>query len=149
MLDLTQSEAGLMPMAEEDVELMPLVTQLVHERAQAIEAADITFNLRGDRTSGLVRGDERQLGRAIGNLIDNAISSSPRGGRINLDLRRRREGVAVIITHENAQEGVSGTADTSAGLNLPLARELIAAHKGALDYAQDPRGRVVVTVMLP
>ena len=149
VLDLTQSEAGLMPLAEEDVELMPLVTRLVQDRAQAIEAANITFNLRGDRASGMVRGDERQLGRAIGNLVDNAIAGSPRGGRINMDLRRRREGVAVLITHDNAQEGVSGSADTAAGLNLPLARELIAAHKGTLDYAQDPRGRVVVTVTLP
>ncbi|ARU15348.1 PAS domain-containing sensor histidine kinase [Croceicoccus marinus] len=149
VLDLTQSEAGLMPMAEEDVELMPLVTGLVQDRSQAIEQADITFNLRGDRTSGLVSGDERQLARAIGNLIDNAIASSPRGGRINMDLRRRRDGVAITITHDNAQEGVSGSADTSAGLNLPLARELIEAHKGSLDHAQDARGRVVVTVVLP
>jgi signal transduction histidine kinase len=149
VLDLTQSEAGLLPLAEEDVELMPLVTTLVQDRVKSIEAADISFNLRGDRSSGMVKGDERQLARAIGNLVDNAIASSPRGGRINMDLRRRREGVAVIITHDNAQEGVSGSADTNAGLNLPLARELIEAHKGSLDYAQDARGRVVVTINLP
>ncbi len=149
VLDLTQSEAGLMPLAEEEVELMPLVTGIVQEREKKIEASGLTFNLRGDRSSGSVRGDARQLGRAIGNLIDHAIASSAREGRINMDLRRRRQGVSITIAHENSAKGVSGNAQTSAGLNLPLARELIEAHSGSLDYAEDSRGRVTATIVLP
>src|SRR6478609_824305 len=40
VLDLTQSEAGLLPIATEDIELLPFVTNVVREREDALEAKD-------------------------------------------------------------------------------------------------------------
>ena len=150
VLDLTQSEAGLLPLTREVVELMPLVTRLVHDRAALIEGAGITLNLRGDRSSGTVHGDARRLARAIGNVLDNAIASSGRGGRVNVDLKRRRDGAQVIIHHVPCEEGPEAEmARQNAGLGLPLARELIEAHDGTLEFVQHARSGVTATIRLP
>lgn len=41
VLDLSQSEAGLLPLAEEQIELMPFVTRIVEERVQRINEAGL------------------------------------------------------------------------------------------------------------
>jgi len=150
VLDLTQSEAGLLPLAQEVVEIMPLMTRVVQDRASAIEAGNITLNLRGDRTSGTVHGDPRRLGRAFGNVLDNAIACSPRGGRINVDLRRRREGAQIMIHYTQGAEGAEAeVARQNAGLGLPLAREMIEAHSGSLEFTNHANNAVTAMIRLP
>jgi PAS domain S-box-containing protein len=90
VLDMTQSEAGLLPIATEEIELLPFLTTLVREREEAINGGGITLDLRGDRSAGAVQADKRRLGRAIGNLLDNAIAATPRRGRILVALSRQR-----------------------------------------------------------
>ncbi|AKM09695.1 PAS domain-containing sensor histidine kinase [Croceicoccus naphthovorans] len=150
VLDLTQSEAGLLPLARETIELMPLMTRLVHDRAQNIEAAGITLNLRGDRTAGTVIGDPRRLARAIGNVIDNAIAVTGKDGRINIDLKRRREGPRIMIHYQTGATGPEAEiARQNAGLGLPLARELIEAHDGSIEFMQHANSGITATIALP
>ncbi len=150
VLDLTQSEAGLLPLAQETIEVMPLVTRLAHDRSKAIEEGALTLNLRGDRSSGVVTGDPRRLARAIGNVIDNAIASSPAGARINVDLRRRRDGVYILIHYQLGAEGAEAElARQNAGLGLPLSRELLEAHGGSLEFVTHANSGVSATIHLP
>src|SRR3546814_20010758 len=67
VLDLSQSEAGLMPMSKEKFAILPFVTGLVREREQAIRSGGWALDLRGDEGQ-LGEGDQRQLGRALGHL---------------------------------------------------------------------------------
>src|SRR5687768_3484218 len=98
VLDLTQSEAGLLPLAAEEVELLTFVTQVVREREEAIEEKGLTLDLRGDRTAGTIAADTRQLGRAIGNILDNAIKATPPKGRILVALSRRKQGARIVVS---------------------------------------------------
>lgn len=150
VLDLTQSEAGLLPLAKEAVELMPLVTRIVQDRAAKIEAAGLTLNLRGDRSSGIVHGDTRRLARAIGNVLDAALAASPRDGRVNVDLRRRKDGAQILIHYQEGAEGPEAELGRqNAALGLPLARELIEAHDGSIEFMQHARSGVTATIRLP
>ena len=150
VLDLTQSEAGLLPLASEELELLPFVTQVAREREEAIEAKGISLDLRGDKSSGTVHADARQLGRALGNLLDNAIAATPEGGRILVALSRRNQGVRIVISDNGeglkpselarALDGYRiGTDKPEArrGLGLPLARQLIEAHGGRLQLQSE------------
>lgn len=164
VLDLTQSEAGLMPMASEEIELLPFVTRVVREREEAIEAKRLTVDLRGDRTAGIVLGDDRQLARAVGNIIDNAITAAPEGGRILVSLQRRKQGPRIVISDNGggmkpgelskALEGYRIGADgvqemRRAGLGLPLARQLIEAHGGKLELQSEKGSGTTVVISLP
>jgi signal transduction histidine kinase len=164
VLDLSQSEAGLLPLAEEQIELLPLVTAVVQEREQAIVGGGLSLDLRGNKSAGHVIGDQRQLGRALGHLLDNAIAATPSGGRILVELGRRKAGARIVISDNGrgmeekelvrALDGVRQAPDGQGierrqGLGLPLARQLIEAHGGRLELASEAGSGTTVTVHLP
>src|SRR6186713_20550 len=164
VLDLTQSEAGLLPLASEEIELLPFVTQVVREREEGIEEKGLTLDLRGDKGAGTVQGDKRQLGRAIGNLLDNAIRATPERGRVLVALSRRKQGARIVISDNGegmkpselarALDGYRIGADGKpearrGGLGLPLARQLIEAHGGRLEMQSEQGAGTTATVSLP
>jgi signal transduction histidine kinase len=165
VLDLTQSEAGLLPIQTEEVELLPFVTQVVREREETIESKGLTLDLRGDRSAGKVMADQRQLSRALGHLLDNAIAATPKGGRILVHLQRRNPGARVVISDngegmkpselaralDGYRLGTDGKPDGTrrGGLGLPLARQLIEAHGGRLDMQSEKGAGTTATVTLP
>ncbi len=164
VLDLTQSEAGLLPIASEEVDLLAFTTNIVREREEAIEAKDIALDLRGDKGAGSVMADKRQLGRAMGNLLDNAIAAVPEeDGRILVALSRRKQSVKIIISDNGpgmkpselarALDGYrlagDGSETEKRGLGLPLARQLIEAHGGRLDIQSERGAGTTATITLP
>ncbi|APE28920.1 PAS domain-containing sensor histidine kinase [Aurantiacibacter gangjinensis] len=163
VLDLTQSEAGLLPIATEEVDLLNFTTQIVRAREEAIEAKNVTLDLRGDKGAGSVHADPRQLGRAVGNLLDNAISATPANGRILVALTRRKSGARIVISDNGEGMKPSELAraldgyrlpgddggDGKRGLGLPLARQLIEAHGGRLEIQSEKGAGTTATVLLP
>jgi signal transduction histidine kinase len=163
VLDLTQSEAGLLPIATEEIDLLAFTTRIVRSREEAIEAKHLSLDLRGDKSAGSINADQRQLGRAVGNLLDNAIAATPEGGRILVALNRRKSGVRIVVS-DNGEgmrpselaraldgyrlEGSNGK-DGKRGLGLPLARQLIEAHGGRLEIQSEKGAGTTATVTLP
>lgn len=147
VLDLSQSEAGLLPLKKQRLEMLPFVTEIVREREPAISAGKLALDLRGSKSSGKIDADPRQLARAIGQLLDNAISATPAGGKILVDLSKPK-GVAQIVISDNgpgmSKSELARVLDGNGGgkregLGIPLARQLIEAHGGSLDI-QSQRG---------
>ncbi|KPF65026.1 PAS domain-containing sensor histidine kinase [Porphyrobacter sp. AAP60] len=166
VLDLSQSEAGLLPIRKERVDLLDFLTTLVREREAAIIAAGLSLDLKG-RRGRVVEADPRQLGRAIGNLLDNAVAGTPDGGRIVIDLRKLPDdggaGIEIVIADNGrgmtaqelarAQGGLKaakdGAPERRTGLGIPLARQLIEAHEGTLDIASRKGAGTTATIHLP
>jgi signal transduction histidine kinase len=164
VLDLSQSEAGMLPLAQEDIELLPFVTRLVEDRASRIRDAGLNLDLRGDKGAGRLIGDRRRLARALGHLLDNAIFATPRGGRILVELGSHKGRSRMVIsdngpgmdspTLARALEGIKLSADGKSverrqGLGLPLARQLIEAHGGTLQLLSEPGQGTAAIVELP
>lgn len=166
VLDLSQSEAGLLPIRKERLDLLDFLTTLVREREAAIIAAGLSLDLKG-RRGRVVEADPRQMARAVGNLLDNAITGTPDGGRIVIDLRKLPEGsnagTEIVIADNGrgmttqelarAQGGLRSTKDgppeRRTGLGIPLARQLIAAHDGTLEIASRKGTGTTATIHLP
>lgn len=164
VLDLSQSEAGMLPLARDEIELFPLVTKLVEDRAQRIRDAGLSLDLRGDRGVGRISGDRRRLARAIGHVIDNAITATPQGGRILVELSGRKGHARIVIsdngpgmdaaTLARALDGLKLTADGKMverrqGLGLPLARQLVEAHGGTMTLHSEPGQGTAAIIELP
>jgi signal transduction histidine kinase len=166
VLDLSQSEAGLLPIRKERTDLLDFLTTLVREREATIIAAGLSLDLKG-RRGRVVEADPRQLGRAVGNLLDNAITGTPEGGRIVIEIRKAPEGAAwgvEIVIADNgrgmtAQElaraqggsrpAKDGAPERRTGLGIPLARQLIEAHDGTLEIASRKGAGTTATIHLP
>ena len=164
VLDLSQSEAGLLPLAAEELELLPFVRRLVEDRADPIRGAGLTLDLRGDPSAGRIKADRRRLSRALGHLLDNAIAATQHGGRILVDLSRTDAGARVVISDngpgmdsatlaralEGLRRGPDGKAyDRRQGLGLPLARQIVEAHGGTLELLSEPGQGTAAIVTLP
>ncbi|MCB2089423.1 MAG: PAS-domain containing protein [Sphingomonadaceae bacterium] len=164
VLDLSQSEAGLLPIAVEPIEVLPFVTKVVRDREKALTGGELNLDLRGDRTSGKLEADPRQLGKAIGQLLDNAIAATPKGGKILVDLSRRKGVVRIVISDNGAGMTASELAraldglrlapdgkgiERRQGLGLPLARQLIEAHGGTLEILSEKGAGTTATILLP
>ena len=168
VLDLSQSEAGMLPLAMEEIELFPFVTKLVEERGAKLREAGLALDLRGDKGAGKVSADHRRLARAIGHLLDNAIAATPKGGKVLVEVSRikvKRGTKARIVVSDNGAgmdaatlarvlDGVKLSADGKAverrqGLGLPLARQLIEAHGGTLELLSEPGAGTAAIVELP
>lgn len=164
VLDLTQSESGLLPIATEDLELLPFLTALVHEHEDAIERKHISLDLRGDRSSGSIQADKRRLARAITSLLENAITATPEHGRILVSVALHRKAVKIVISDNGCgmrpgelaraldgyQIGADGQPEKRrTGLGLPLARQLVEAHGGRLEMLSEPGSGTTATIILP
>ncbi|WP_225206662.1 sensor histidine kinase [Novosphingobium huizhouense] len=164
VLDLSQSEAGTLPLAEEQVPIFALLTEVVQQRAGRIEAAGLTLDLRGSDAAGSVTGDARRLRRAFGELIDNAIAATGAGGWIQIECARRAGRIQVVVSDNGsgmepaklarALEGLKISADGRMverrnGLGLPLVRQLVEAHGGSLELLSEPGEGTSAIVTLP
>lgn len=166
VLDLSQSEAGLLPIRKERVDVLDFLTTLVREREQAIIAAGLNLDLKG-RRGRIIEADPRQMGRAVGNLLDNAIAGTPEGGRIVIEIKRAAEGPEgymeirisdngrgmssqeLAIAQGGLKPGGEGAPERRTGLGIPLARQLIAAHDGTLDIVSRKGAGTTATIRLP
>ncbi len=165
VLDLSQSEAGTLPLAQDPVEIFPLLTEVVTERADKLAAAGLSLDLRGDKSAGTVKGDARRLRRAFGQLIDNSIAATPEGGRILVEAGRRKGGGVQVVVSDNgrgmepavlarAMEGLKVSADGKTverrqGLGLPLVRQLVESHGGTLELMSEPGLGTSAIAVLP
>ena len=163
VLDLSQSEAGLMPLSKTKLELLPFVTQIVRKRESAILDAGLSLDLRGD-PGKKVQADPQQLRRAVAHLLDNAIAATPHGGKITVEIRVKKGATHIIIAdngkgmtqHELARalEGIRPTSDGKGierrqGLGIPLARQLVEAHGGTLEIQSRRGSGTTATIILP
>ncbi|MEM6475686.1 MAG: PAS-domain containing protein [Pseudomonadota bacterium] len=166
VLDLSQSEAGLLPITKEEIDLLVFLTTIVREREDAIISAKLGLDLKG-RKGRKIEADPRQLARAVGNLLDNAIAGTPEDGHILIEILSRSNSDdwgAVFVILDNgkgmSEEDLSraldglrkredGSLERRQGLGIPLARQLIQAHGGTLEISSEEGVGTSAIIRLP
>jgi len=162
---LAKADAGLLATAREAVALHELVRDVAEESAILGSAAAITVT-SSEIDFVIVQGDRMRLRQILLNLADNAVKHNRQGGSVRLSLRHQ-DGRAVF-TIANTGPALppelsarvfdrffrgdpahnSSTVEGS-GLGLSIAKSIVEAHHGSIDYAVLPDRRTQVTVSLP
>jgi two-component system sensor histidine kinase ChvG len=114
----------------------------------------VTLNFEGGVQSIVIPGHDSRLGQVIDNLIDNARSFSPPGGRVRLYCRRLKIEVEIVVDDEgpgirpDAMEKVFERFYTdrphqgfgqNSGLGLSISKQIVEAHAGRL-WAENRQG---------
>lgn len=163
VLDLSQSEAGALPIAKEKVNLNKLVADVAEQFSEDAQAKNIEMELQLDDTLGSALADKKRLSQAIAQVVDNSLRYTSEGGRLLINGSGNVK-QAVIHISDNGPGMSAGqqskafdsfarsrkkTGENVGGLGLPLARQLMLAHGGELTLTSEPDQGTLVTIHLP
>jgi len=139
----------------EDVRLDELVGVEV-ERMRRL-AGGVRFEFTHEPCS--VRGDPERLGRAIANVLGNALKWSLDGGSVEVRVSR---GAVVVRDHgpgideadlplvfERFYRAPTARGKPGSGLGLAIVRHVVEAHGGTAEAGNAPGGGAVLTLRLP
>jgi signal transduction histidine kinase len=164
VLDLTQSEAGALPLEKKSFD----IRRVAREAAKTVDVTakersiELVVNL--DKSLGTVSGDARRVRQVLDNLLSNAMRFTPAGGRVLLQGEGDADAARLIVSDDGpgmtlkeqgrAFDRFSRSSETNArgaslGLGLPLARQFVEAHGGTLTLISEPGQGTAVTVEFP
>ena len=106
LIDLSRLE-GAEPRRNDPVLVRDFLDEAVDCTRLAAAAADIDVVVNVADPALTVVGDAEQLTTAVANLIDNAVTYSPRGTRVGVTARRRGHDVEVAVTDQGIGIGAA------------------------------------------
>jgi signal transduction histidine kinase len=86
----------------ENLDLTELVKKILEYCLPMADEKPLTIEAKLPATPVSIAGDRQLLGQAILNLLDNAIKYTPGGGAVQLELRRGKSGVTLVVADNGA-----------------------------------------------
>jgi signal transduction histidine kinase len=163
LLTLARLEAGAIKANQEEISMAELLDQIADDARYEAASQQRTVVQEGD-ADVLVAGQADLLGRAIENVVRNAIKHSPEGGEVQLQLRTQPDARQLYIRVLDRGPGVSqadletifqpffrsSNASTEGhGLGLAIAQHVIEAHGGSIKATNRAGGGLCVEMILP
>jgi len=167
LLLLAETDGQRFSIVKRPVRLDHLVERSIEMFRGAAEERGVSLG-EGRLEPATVDGDADRLRQVINNLIDNSLKFTPRGGRIEIEVRRNEPerqiefrisdtglGIAAEdLPHiferfyrgdkSRQREGCAGT-----GLGLSICQSIVHAHSGTLEAESVPGQGAAFTVRLP
>ena len=153
LFDLSRIQAGALLLQEQEHALSDLVSDAVADVRPVAQAAGVRLERLG-AASPRVLASPDHLGRALTELLANAVRHTPAGGVVRVETREH-DGAAELLVGDGCggiapadlerlfDAGFSRPpADSphSGGLGLAVARGIVEAHHGALAVSNGARG---------
>jgi signal transduction histidine kinase len=160
---LLSSQLGHRDDAREPVDLGVVATEVIAEQVDRARRQEVALTLRpGAGEPALVLGHRVALRRVLTALVDNALSHTPGGGRVSIELGTDRGMVTVVVRDDGTGFDPADTERLFArfargghgdhrrfGLGLALTREVVTGHGGTIEAWSRPGQGAAFTIRLP
>lgn len=166
LLDVSRILAGKLRLDLQQVDLREIIDAALPSLRPAAEAKEIDLVPLLDPGLGRVSGDAGRLQQIVWNLLSNAIKHTPRGGRVEIRLRRNHAWAEIEVADTGIGMspeflpklfGLFEQADTSStrsggglGLGLAIVKQIAQLHGGSVHAHSEGEGKgSTFTVRLP
>ncbi len=164
VLDLTQGDTKGVVLERERVDMSGLCRSVANGLRSRAEGKKQRLELDIDASTGSVIGDARRLRESIEHILRNAVAYTDEGGHVMLKSHGTDEAVIVAVADDGPgieaadqaevfarfhRSGSTARGDAALGLGLPLTRQFIEAHGGAVDLQSEPGKGTSVTMTIP
>jgi signal transduction histidine kinase/ActR/RegA family two-component response regulator len=148
LLDVSRIISGKLRLDVQPVEPAAFVEGAIEAIRPTVEMKGVRLSVDLDRAASALRGDRARLQQVVWNLLSNAVKFTPRGGAIDVGLRR--DDSHVELTVKDTGQGIPPAflpfvfdrfrqADASfsraqggLGLGLAISRHLVELHGGTI-----------------
>jgi len=152
--ELSLAEAGELKLDCQMEDIIRLLKQTVAVRKSQASAKGVLVSADLPKKLPLVNIDSRRIGQVLLNLIDNAITHTPRGGVLTVAARQLDDWLEVSV--EDTGEGIPAEdlpdvferfyrvdksrarATGGTGLGLAIAKYFVEAHNGKINVQSEP-----------
>jgi PAS domain S-box-containing protein len=166
LLDVARISSGKIRLEVKSVDPTAVIEAALEAVMPAIEAKDIRLTKAFDSQATPVSGDPGRLQQVVWNLVSNAVKFTPRGGQIEIALKRSESQIELSVTDDGQgipddllpnifdrfRQGDASTTRSEGGLGLGLsiAKQIVELHGGTIQAESAGKGRgATFRVLLP
>ncbi|MBA3463159.1 MAG: response regulator [Deltaproteobacteria bacterium] len=166
LLDMNRIVSGKVRIDVQQIELDGVINAALDSIKPSADARELQVRVTLDPNAGPVFGDPHRVQQIVWNLLSNAVKFTPKGGRIDVLLRRASSHVEITVSDSGA--GIAPAflphvferfrqADSSStrrygglGLGLSIVKQLVELHGGSVRVESPGEGLgATFTVSLP
>ncbi len=131
---------------------------------QKATKAGVNFTVQFPEEDVFFLADERRLQQVLGNLLDNALKFSPKGGCVRLQGMLKDNNIHFLVSDSGPgipkeergqifgkfyQIRSDAARKPGLGLGLAISQEVVQAHEGGIEVAESEWGGALMRVMIP
>jgi len=165
LLDFGRMESGAMEYTMQRLDASALVSEVVREFGEEVADGGYRVEFSSNVPEAFVAADPEAVGRALWNLLDNAVKYSPQCTTVWVDLGRendhlvihvRDQGLGITASEQKSifDKFVRGNASQQTkyrgtGIGLAMVRQIVDDHGGQIRLESAPGSGSTFTIQLP
>lgn len=162
LYDLSISEPGALRYRMEQVNLLPLIEQILTAHKATFEQRQLNISVQSREACLNAYADQQRFRQLLNNILSNSIKYTAIGGTIQLQLKQDTEFVEISIA--DSAPGIDqvqikqifqrfyrrpGQQERGSGLGLAIAKNIVKAHHGSIVAEASELGGIVIHIKLP
>ena len=162
LMDISEAETGAMKLDLQDNRLSEMIEDVVGLYQYVAEEKDIQVKITSPEALQ-VKADSVRMRQVLGNLLDNAIKYTPKGGMVHIEASQNQEGTLIMVQDtgegipndeipriwDRLYRGDRSRSQRGLGLGLSLVKAIIQAHKGRIEVESELDNGSLFRIVLP
>ncbi len=166
LLDSARIASGKLRIESHPVNLIPVIQSAIDTVYPSAESKGVEISKQLDPNAGIITGDAERLQQIIWNVLSNAVKFTPKGGGVEIELKRLDSKAAIVVRDtgrgikpedmrhifDRFRQADSSTTRRAGGLGLGLSlvKNLVELHGGNITAESEGEGKgATFTISLP